>query len=449
MVLLLIAYAVLADEIVSQPESGMAPLPVEFSVRSATAVDSYAWDFTSDGTMDSVDPTPKFTYDDEGKYEASVIINQSGNSTVLKKIIIVQSPVQVSIVAVPTSGKAPLSVQFTAAATGKEPLTYSWDFDGDNSPDSLQQNPSTTYQNPGEYKARLTVTDGAGNKVLRDIPINASKFDSHLALVSAFPSSLTVGENQVTIIVSNEGMEQLRDITAKLVGKGIQHLTSTSISILNVGDQDSLTVKLNVQKELEGKEIDVTLKGMDKSFPLKFNVSKQAHYDKEALQVQLAELKSRLNEQEKIYYAKKSEGFLVSEIYDSIKNTQKQLLDAQQQLLTSKFSDAQVNMQLTGAAISDITVNLEGVKKQKVTLLMWFKDNAVAIAAIIAAVGTIGGFAVKAAHSAKAGAGKVKDQAEKLGQNLKDKFPLKKKDTPAQPAATQAVIDSPKDEKLT
>ena len=337
-VLSLMLFVVNAEEasIIAAPESGVAPLTVELSVNSPTSIDTYAWDFTSDGTIDSTDPTPKFTFPDDGKYEVSVTLTTEGNVSLQKKIILVQSAVQVSIVANPTTGKVPLTVQFTAAATGKEPISYSWDFNGDNAPDSLQQNPSSTYQNPGDYKARLTVTDGNGNKVMRDIAINATKFDSHLNMVSYFPTSLTLGESQVTIIFANEGSEPLHEVTSKLVGNGIQHLTSTSIPVLNPGDQDSLTIKVNVlQKELEGKEVEMTIKALDKSFPAKFNITQQIQYDKDALQNQLTELKNRLNEQEKIYTTKKSEGYLVSEIYDNIKNVQKQIQDSQQQLLTS------------------------------------------------------------------------------------------------------------------
>ena len=50
---------------------------------------------------------------------------------------------------------------------------------------------------------------------------------------------------------------------------------------------------------------------------------------------------------------------------------------------------------------------------------MWIKDNAVAIAAIIAALGTISGFLIKASS-------KVKTHAVKLGENVKERIHSKK-----------------------
>ncbi|HET9736477.1 MAG TPA: ThuA domain-containing protein [Solirubrobacteraceae bacterium] len=71
-------------------------------------------------------------------------------------------PVIDSAAASPTVGYGPLAVNFTAAASDPDAgdeVTYSWDF-GDGSPASTEQNPSHTYEEPGEYDAVLTVSDG-------------------------------------------------------------------------------------------------------------------------------------------------------------------------------------------------------------------------------------------------------------------------------------------------
>ena len=55
------------------------------------------------------------------------------------------------------------AVEFTATATDADgnPLTYAWDF-GDSSPRVDEQNPSHTYNTPGTYTAKVTVSDGKG-----------------------------------------------------------------------------------------------------------------------------------------------------------------------------------------------------------------------------------------------------------------------------------------------
>ena len=73
-----------------------------------------------------------------------------------------QPPVPVAQAA-PTSGAAPLQVNFTGSSSTDpdgDPLTYRWDFgDGES---STQANPTHTYTTPKTYEAKLTVDDGLG-----------------------------------------------------------------------------------------------------------------------------------------------------------------------------------------------------------------------------------------------------------------------------------------------
>jgi PKD repeat protein len=63
----------------------------------------------------------------------------------------------------PTTGTAPLTVNFSNFSTGISPLTYAWDFDNDGVVDSTAQNPSYTYISDGTYSVKLTVTNAGGN----------------------------------------------------------------------------------------------------------------------------------------------------------------------------------------------------------------------------------------------------------------------------------------------
>jgi uncharacterized protein (TIGR02145 family) len=60
----------------------------------------------------------------------------------------------------PTSGAAPLAVNFTDQSTNT-PTSWQWSF-GDGGT-STQQNPAQTYQNPGSYTVQLTVTNSYGS----------------------------------------------------------------------------------------------------------------------------------------------------------------------------------------------------------------------------------------------------------------------------------------------
>jgi PKD repeat protein len=76
------------------------------------------------------------------------------------------NPPQAVASANPTSGPAPLTVQFTGSGSSDpdgDALSYSWDLNGDGSyGDSTAANPSFTYTTAGTYQVTLRVTDARG-----------------------------------------------------------------------------------------------------------------------------------------------------------------------------------------------------------------------------------------------------------------------------------------------
>ncbi len=415
-----------AATIAANPPSGPAPLTVTFSVSSTVNFTSYSWDFQDDGTIDSREATPSFTYAKEGIYTARVSVttsvtteqDQAVNATTTITVKKSAPPLTLSLTARPLAGVAPLAVQFLAvAANGKEPLTYTWDYTADGTIDSTEQNPATTFDDPGEYNVTLTVTDAAGNTAQKMVPITVTAFDSLLELSSYFPDEVTKGENKITLIVKNGGTRLLTEVAARVVGKGIQHLSSTTIPSLKAGEEDSITLTVNVLKT--GAK-DVTIKVLDKTFPINLTLVKEIEYNKEELERQFNLLKEKLQEQEQIFADKKSQNYLVGEIFESsIKPAKKQAQDVQEQLLTGKLAEAKVGLDLLNSMITDLTINLEQAQKLKVTKLQWLKDNAGMIAAIILAFGTIGGFLAAWAKKAKTG-------AEKLTETVKQKLEARK-----------------------
>ena len=72
------------------------------------------------------------------------------------------------------AGPAPLAVSFTGtgADADGDTLSYAWDFTDDGTVDATTANASHTYDQPGEYRARFTVSDGERSRsVLIDIDV--------------------------------------------------------------------------------------------------------------------------------------------------------------------------------------------------------------------------------------------------------------------------------------
>jgi vibriolysin len=62
----------------------------------------------------------------------------------------------------PTSGGAPLTVQFTDLSSN-DPTSWSWTFTGGTPSSSTQRNPSVTYNTPGNYTVSLTAANASGS----------------------------------------------------------------------------------------------------------------------------------------------------------------------------------------------------------------------------------------------------------------------------------------------
>jgi hypothetical protein len=84
--------------------------------------------------------------------------------TIYHPIAIGPDPHFADFEATPTSGSAPLTVQFTDLSGGDPNwiLGWEWDFDDDGEIDSYEQHPEYTYQDTGLYSVRLHILTGGG-----------------------------------------------------------------------------------------------------------------------------------------------------------------------------------------------------------------------------------------------------------------------------------------------
>ena len=93
--------------------------------------------------------------------------------------------------ATPTSGTKPLTVQFTDQST--DATSWSWNFGDDNT--SLEQNPSHTYNDPGDYTVTLTATNEYGNDIETKTNYISVDGNSPIADFSADNTSVAVNES--------------------------------------------------------------------------------------------------------------------------------------------------------------------------------------------------------------------------------------------------------------
>ncbi|MEA1895631.1 MAG: S-layer protein domain-containing protein [Euryarchaeota archaeon] len=150
-------------EFSSAPTSGVSPLEVQFTDNSTGNVTSWQWDFDNDGTVDSTEQNPTYTYQNSGTY--AVCLKASGtegsDTEVKADYVAVHGAPAAEFSSAPTIGVAPLEVQFTDESTGTI-TNWQWDFDNDSTIDNTEQNPTCTYSESGNYTVSLTVSNPAG-----------------------------------------------------------------------------------------------------------------------------------------------------------------------------------------------------------------------------------------------------------------------------------------------
>ena len=176
--------------------SGCSPLTVDFNDLSTGPITSWSWNFGDGGN--STSPSPSHTYTSAGTYTVSLTVssaNCSGTETKTGYVTVSGAPAA-AFTGSPTSGNAPLTVNFTDQSTGS-PTSWSWDF-GDGGT-STTRNPSHQYSAAGKYTVSLTATNDCGSDGETKVDyINVTTVPVNLALNKPATASSTYSGSSYT-----------------------------------------------------------------------------------------------------------------------------------------------------------------------------------------------------------------------------------------------------------
>ncbi|MGH8177225.1 MAG: PKD domain-containing protein [Steroidobacter sp.] len=159
------------------PSNGSPPLTVAFTANAtdSNGVASYEWDFQGDGVYEvsGAANTATFTYESDGVFQPRVRVTDTlGAASVLSvpsiEVRVATGAPSVAGSASPTTGNAPLNVNFSATATdpdGEAVTEWAWDFDGDGAYDYVSPSSASAtnrYTAPGTFFARVRATTSDG-----------------------------------------------------------------------------------------------------------------------------------------------------------------------------------------------------------------------------------------------------------------------------------------------
>ncbi len=274
------------------PVRGAAPLDVRFtdtSIPGSAPIDSWTWVFGDGGTSNEQSPTHR--YETPGIYSVSLTTRTAAGEitgTMNNLITVTQAPTA-AFSASPTSGGAPLVVQFVdESLPGTAPITsWLWDF-GDGT-SSVQRNPIHEFTEAGEYDIVLTVTTDAGTNsitkadlisvqatptagftasVLRGtVPLTVSFLDASTAGATPisgrqwnFGDATTSGETNPVHTYTQPGIYTVSLLVQSAVGSDI-HIETAFIEVVSTPDADFSATPTQGESPLTVTFSDTSLPG--------------------------------------------------------------------------------------------------------------------------------------------------------------------------------------------
>lgn len=172
--LVTVSEAKIQAAMVASPESGPAPLTVQFDAGTSVSpngqITTYEWDFKGQNSFrDATGVNTEYTFEREGSYKVSLrVTDNTGQSATIDETITVGGPdIPTPVIDIPSdSGKYFVGKQYTflgekSTSPNGEINKYEWDF-GDESPKANTRTATHTYKSAGLYEVILNVTDKSG-----------------------------------------------------------------------------------------------------------------------------------------------------------------------------------------------------------------------------------------------------------------------------------------------
>jgi gliding motility-associated-like protein len=137
----------------------------------------YQWDFDNNGTIDNTSVNPGYVYPVAGTMQSRLIAvsNNNCSNQSLNNVVVHYNPV--ADFSVP-SACMPQSSHFTDASLSSDGAitSWSWDFNGDNLPDNLMQNPQYNFAQAGNYGVKLEIQTqyGCTSTLMKSAYVNAT-----------------------------------------------------------------------------------------------------------------------------------------------------------------------------------------------------------------------------------------------------------------------------------
>jgi PKD repeat protein len=245
--------------------NGTEPLTVTFMDQSMyfDTITSRTWVFGDANITTTGVANITHTYIQNGTYTVSLTVNgtQAGQNitateTKTDYITVYDSKPKAEFYATPTSGTAPLTVNFTDNSTSYDGITsWLWGF-GDES-NSTEQNPTHNYTTAGRYNVTLTITeqDGDTSTIIKENYITVQPTAPIVEIISPTTSN-PIYTKQGQIIPITFNYTELNPLNWTIKVNTIIELTNTTAITLGAGIQ---TVNITIPQNAPDGKYNLTI----------------------------------------------------------------------------------------------------------------------------------------------------------------------------------------------
>ncbi len=153
---------------------------------------AYSWNFGDGNSSSSANPT--HTYSGPGTYIVVLTSSNACGSDNFQSTVVIEETVEASFEASATTGCEGTEISFTSTSTGGV-TDYFWEFENGIPSTSTSPNPTVTYNQDGNFNAKLTASNSANSDI---------ELKSNFINITGAPNvSFTYDQNDYTFVFDN------------------------------------------------------------------------------------------------------------------------------------------------------------------------------------------------------------------------------------------------------
>ena len=220
---------------VADPNSGCAPMSVQFTDTSTGSPTSWQWNFPGGWPASSTQQNPTVNYNSAGIYDVSLTVSNAAGSNTFT------FTEYIGVAAGPQPGfsyaGSDLTIQFSNFSNNAQ--AYFWDF-GDGST-STEANPVHTYAADGDYIVKLSATNNCGTFTATQLVTIATP------PVAAFDADQTTGCSPLAVQFTSNSSDNTQDVQWFFPGGSPASSTAASptITYAAAGTYDVMLIASN------------------------------------------------------------------------------------------------------------------------------------------------------------------------------------------------------------